>query len=56
MATHKLAGIGPSPQGWDAEVVEYAYALKETGRYLLFYNGNGYGASGTGLAEGEVTN
>ncbi|MHB9107654.1 MAG: glycoside hydrolase family protein [Armatimonadota bacterium] len=52
----KPPGIDPAPEGWDAEMVEYAYVLKEDGRYLMFYNGNGYGASGTGLAEGEVTN
>jgi hypothetical protein len=48
----KPSGIGPSHEGWDAEMVEYAYVLKEDNTYLMFYNGNGCGASGTGSALG----
>ncbi len=43
-------GIGPSPAGWDSEMVEYAYVVKQTDAYVMFYNGNGYGATGTGIA------
>ncbi|NLE46408.1 MAG: hypothetical protein GX620_16965 [Chloroflexi bacterium] len=46
------SGIEPSADGWDADMVEYAYVLKENQEYLMFYNGNGFGASGTGVARG----
>jgi len=46
----KPAGIEPSPTGWDSEMIEYAYVLKRDSRYIMFYNGNGFGASGTGVA------
>lgn len=41
-------------EGSDSEIVEYAHILKEEDRYLMFYNGNGYGATGTGLATGTL--
>jgi len=44
------SGIETSPSGWDSEMVEYAYVIKQSRDYLMFYNGNGFGASGTGLA------
>jgi hypothetical protein len=50
----KPAGIEASATGWDSELICYAYVLKEDDRYLMFYNGNGYGATGTGLAIGTV--
>ena len=50
----KDPGIEPSPDGWDSGQIEYAFVLKEGDRYLMFYNGNGYGATGTGLAIGTV--
>jgi hypothetical protein len=49
----KPAGIGPSPSGWDSQMIEYAYVLPVGDRYLMFYNGNGYGDSGTGAAWGR---
>ncbi|OGV86749.1 MAG: hypothetical protein A2340_13415 [Lentisphaerae bacterium RIFOXYB12_FULL_60_10] len=48
----KPSGIGPSSTGWDSEMLEYAYVLKEPDRYVMFYNGNGFGTSGTGVAIG----
>jgi len=51
----KPAAIEPSSQGWDSEMIEYAYVLKEEEKYVMFYNGNGYGASGTGVAIGHLT-
>jgi hypothetical protein len=48
------SGIERSPEGWDSEMIEYAYVLKEGDDYLLFYNGNGFGASGTGTAWGQT--
>lgn len=52
--TRKPSGIDPSPEGWDSEMVEYAFVLKEQDRYLMFYNGNGFGGLGTGLAVGTA--
>jgi len=46
-----LAGIDVSAEGWDSEMVEYPYVFDHQGRRLMLYNGNGYGASGFGLAE-----
>ena len=48
--TRRPSGVEPSPSGWDSEMVEYAYVLREPDRYVMFYNGNGYGAAGTGVA------
>lgn len=50
--TRADAGIEPSASGWDAEMIEYAYVVKRGEEYLMFYNGNGFGASGTGVAVG----
>ena len=50
----KPPGIGVSEEGWDSKQTEYAIVLKEDDRYLMFYNGNGYGVTGTGLAIGTV--
>lgn len=45
-----LAGITPSPEGWDSESVEYPWVFDhDDGRYML-YNGNRYGLTGFGLA------
>ncbi len=44
------AGINPSPDGWDSEMIEYAWVIPRTNDYLMLYNGNGFGASGTGSA------
>jgi hypothetical protein len=45
-----LAGIDVSPDGWDAEMIEYPYVVDERGRRVMLYNGNGYGATGIGWA------
>ena len=45
-----LAGIDVSASGWDAEMVCYPHVFTAGGRQFLLYNGNGYGASGIGLA------
>lgn len=42
--------IGPSPDGWDAEMICYPYVLEHDGRRHLFYNGNRHGHSGFGVA------
>ena len=50
----KPPGIDVSPEGWDSELIEYAFVLNEADRYLMFYNGNRYGGTGTGLAIGTT--
>ena len=47
------AGIGPSPDGWDARMVAYPAVVTTGGRTYLFYNGNGFGAAGFGYASWE---
>jgi hypothetical protein len=44
------AGIGVSDDGWDSEMVEYPFVLDHKGQRYMFYNGNGYGKTGFGLA------
>ena len=47
------AGIDVSPQGWDAEMIEYPFVFDHADRRYMLYNGNGYGKSGVGLAVWE---
>ncbi|MBU9619653.1 hypothetical protein [Burkholderia multivorans] len=48
------AGLDVSPTGWDAFMVAYPEVV-EVGQYLyMFYNGNGFGASGFGYAKAQV--
>ncbi|HSZ15128.1 MAG TPA: hypothetical protein VK790_13915 [Solirubrobacteraceae bacterium] len=48
------AGLEPSPQGWDAEMVAYPAILDLGGVRYMLYNGNGYGKSGIGYAVDEA--
>lgn len=50
----RLAGINPSPSGWDCNSIAYPYAIRSGGKLMLFYNGNGFGRSGFGYAVGEL--
>lgn len=43
-------GIDVSSNGWDSEMIEYAFVFRHKGRLHMFYNGNGYGLTGIGLA------
>jgi hypothetical protein len=45
-----LAGIDVSAEGWDSEMIEYPYILNFKNKKYMFYNGNGYGRTGIGLA------
>lgn len=45
------AGIDVSETGWDSEMVAYPFVLTHPDRHILFYNGNGFGASGFGYAQ-----
>lgn len=49
-------GIDISETGWDSEMIAYAYVVREDDRYLMFYNGNGFGQSGIGWAESVIYN
>lgn len=43
-------GIDVSEDGWDSEMIAYPYVYEQNGRKYMFYNGNGFGASGFGYA------
>ena len=45
-----LAGIAASDNGWDSEMVCYPHVFDHGEHRYMLYNGNGYGASGIGLA------
>ena len=47
------AGIEPSKNGWDSEMIEYPTIFNYNADTFLLYNGNGFGASGIGLAKLE---
>lgn len=46
-------GLSPSSAGWDSEMTCYPALFWHRQRLWLAYNGNGYGASGLGLAVWE---
>lgn len=48
------AGIDVSEEGWDSEMICYPHIVKNEEKYLMFYNGNGFGKSGFGYAELEL--
>ncbi|MFA6956063.1 MAG: hypothetical protein WC538_09350 [Thermoanaerobaculia bacterium] len=43
-------GIDVSESGWDSEMICYPFVFDAEGQRYMLYNGNGYGASGIGLA------
>jgi len=45
-----LVGIEYSTTGWDSEMQCYAHVFETGGTLYMLYNGNGYGATGLGLA------
>jgi hypothetical protein len=45
-----LAGIELSEEGWDSQMISYPYIVKGSSQNFMFYNGNGFGASGFGYA------
>jgi hypothetical protein len=47
-------GIDVSPEGWDSEMIEYPCVFDHGGRRFMLYAGNGFGASGFGLAVQET--
>ncbi|HXW28342.1 MAG TPA: hypothetical protein VEK55_03180 [Xanthobacteraceae bacterium] len=46
------SGIAVSDEGWDSTMLAYPYVVRVRDRYLMFYNGDGFGASGFGYAIG----
>ena len=47
------SGIERSSDGWDSEMICFPAIIDVDGRRFLFYNGNGHGATGFGVAELE---
>lgn len=43
-------GISRSATGWDSEMIEYGAVFQHRGIKYMLFNGNGYGASGAGIA------
>ena len=43
-------GIDVSKDGWDSEMISYAFIFEHHNKYYMLYNGNGYGKTGFGLA------
>jgi hypothetical protein len=48
------AGITVSKNGWDANMIGYPYIATTQYGVYMFYNGNGFGRSGFGVAVLEV--
>jgi len=46
-------GIDVSPDGWDSEMIEYAYVFDHNGDRFMIYNGNDFGKTGLGCARQE---
>jgi len=47
------AGILPSEDGWDSEMIEYPFIFDHNGKRFMLYNGNGFGKTGFGMAVSE---
>ena len=45
------SGIGLSESGWDSKMQTYPSVIEVNAKKYLFYNGNGFGKTGIGLAE-----
>ncbi len=50
----ELAGIDVSPEGWDSQMIEYPYIIKSGENLFMFYNGNGFGQTGIGIATMQI--
>lgn len=46
-----MAGIAPSKDGWDSQMVAYPNIIDTPGGRYMFYNGNDFGAHGFGYAK-----
>lgn len=43
--------LNPSESGWDSDAIAYPCFLSLNGKKYIFYNGNGFGKTGFGIAE-----
>jgi hypothetical protein len=43
-------GLEPSRAGWDSEAMAYPYVIAHKAKLFMFYNGNGFGRDGVGIA------
>lgn len=48
------AGLAPGADGWDSAMVAYPCVIEAFARRWMFYNGNGFGQEGFGLAVWEA--
>jgi hypothetical protein len=48
-------GLDVAASGWDSEAIMYAAVVRAAGHTYCFYNGNGFGATGFGVALREGT-
>ena len=44
------SGISVSSEGWDSKMIAYPCVIEDEGRRMMFYNGDGFGEAGFGLA------
>ncbi|MEZ5172427.1 MAG: hypothetical protein R2850_02660 [Bacteroidia bacterium] len=44
------AGIDVSANSWDSEMISYPFVFQHRNRWIMLYNGNGYGREGFGWA------
>jgi hypothetical protein len=51
----RVPELPPAAADWDAAMQAYPMVLRDGKRWLMFYNGNGYGATGFGWAQGETS-
>jgi len=42
--------LGPAGDGWESQAVAYRFGFDHEGTRWMLYTGNGYGATGIGLA------
>ncbi len=49
------AGITVSESGWDSEMISYPHVFELDGSLYMFYQGNGFGKTGFGLAKLKST-
>jgi hypothetical protein len=48
------AGLDVSGEGWDSTMICYPSVVQVGGRLIMFYNGNGFGRGGFGVATAEL--
>jgi predicted GH43/DUF377 family glycosyl hydrolase len=48
------AGIAASNEGWDSVMIEYPQIVKLGSKLVMFYNGNGFGEDGFGVATADL--